>query len=68
MCSFVEVKQEVTEEECETFILPDRADINDIKQELHMELADGEDINKETDDQLQPSCSRNSTQSEGKLY
>ena len=70
MCdiSNVEVKQEVTEDDTnnqEIFILPDRY-ISDttVKQE-DMELADGEERHKETDDvdyKLQPSCSKTSTQ------
>ena len=66
MCdiSNVEVKQEVPEDDTnnqEIFILPDRY-ISDttVKQE-DMELADGEDMNKETDDvdsNLQPKIGR----------
>ena len=58
MSNLVMVKQEVIEDETETFILPDSAEI---KQELHVELPDCQGIKKETDDQLQQSCSRNST-------
>ena len=67
MYNSYDVKQEVIEDEPhtnkETFILPDNTEISDIG--IKQELADGEGINKETDDQLQPSCSRNTTQSEG---
>ena len=67
MSSFVVVKQEVIEDEPHTnneeaYILPDREISNiEIKQE-DMELADGEGMNKETDDKLQPSGSTTSTQ------
>ena len=51
------VKQEVIKDEAknqETYILPDTH--IEIKQE-DMELADGEEGSKQTDDKLQPSCS-----------
>ena len=56
----------MVEDEPQIFILPDSADVSgtEIKQELHMEIADDEVVNKETEDQLQPSGSSNSTHRE----